>query len=199
MVAQEVINEIDRVIKACWKEDIPRDYMEEYLLREDSLKCALYYHLRQKLDTLLRENSLRIYAEYYMKELKYRADLAIVHIDENLDYSWLGEAVVEVVAIFELKYTGGEDEATLRWIKNDLWKFKDYMRVPGLKNCQFYFATIFETECRSLAWLDARSTNNWAKGRVTELDSGIMRDEMIFEVHSYNNLNEEMNDEGAVI
>ncbi|MBR1703531.1 MAG: hypothetical protein IJ716_16570 [Lachnospiraceae bacterium] len=37
MVAQEVINEIDRVIKACWKEDIPRDYMEGYLLREDSL------------------------------------------------------------------------------------------------------------------------------------------------------------------
>lgn len=165
MIKREILKEIDRIIKECWKSNIQKDYWEEYLLREDSLKCALYFHLRKKLDKVLRENSLRIYPEYYFNELKY---------------------------------TGGSDDATVNWIKNDLWKFKDYMNGAGLTRCQFYFAAIYESECKWLTWLDARSTNNWAKGRVTELVSGIIEDEMVFEVHSYNGMNKELNDEGVI-
>ena len=129
MIKKRVMKEIDRSIKTIWKKDIRKDYLEEYLLREDSLKCAMYYHLRKKLDKLLRENHLRIYPEYYFKELKYRADIAIVEIDEEMEYSWLGKAVTDVIALFELKCTGGADDATINWIKNDIWKFKDYLRI----------------------------------------------------------------------
>lgn len=194
MIKKSVLKEIDRTIKTIWKKDIQKDYREEYLLREDSLKCAMYYHLRKKLDKLLRENHLRIYPEYYFKELRYRADLAVVEIDEETEYSWIGEAVKDVVALFELKCTSGGDDATINWIKNDIWKFKDYLNVARLTDCQFYFTAIYENECEWLNWLDARSTNNWAKGRVTELNSGRINGEVLFEVHSYNGMNTELND-----
>lgn len=194
MLKAEVLKEIDRTVKQCWITNIVKDYKDEYLFREDALKCALYYHLRRKLDRILRENSLRIYPEYKFDKINYRADLVIAQIDENKDYSWLGEAVSDVVAIFELKFTGGKDSATRNWIKNDLWKFKNYMNYEGLKSCQFYFASIYESEWPRLNWLDARSTNHWAKGRVTELNAGLINDEMVFEIHSYNGWNEELND-----
>lgn len=169
-------------------------FWTEYLLREDSLKCALYFHLRKKLGKILRENSLRIYPEFYFSELKYKADLATVRIDENKEYHCLGEAVTEVVALFEMKYTGGKDSATINWIKNDLKKFHDYMDIPQLNRCQFYFATIYESERNHLNWLDIKSRTNWAKGKVTELDAAIIDDEMIFGVFSYNGWNEDLND-----
>ena len=194
MVSEEVLVQIDREIKLCWKKSIRKDYWDGYLLKEDSLKCALYFHLRRKLDKVLRENSLRIYPEYYISELKYRADIVIVQIDEQKEYKWLKDSVTDVVALFELKYVGARDDATLEWVKSDLWKFKEYINVVGLNDCQFYFSVIYENECSSLNWLDARSTNNWAKGRVTELNAGVLGDEMTFEVNSYNNLNESLND-----
>lgn len=43
----------------------------------------------------------------------------------------------------------------------------------GLTDCQFCFAAIYESECERLNWLDAHSTNYWAKGRVTELNDSI--------------------------
>ena len=194
MVSEEVLVQIDREIKLCWKNSIKKDYWDGYLLKEDSLKCALYFHLRRKLDKVLRENSLRIYPEYYISELKYRADIVIVQIDEQKEYKWLKDSVTDVVALFELKYVGARDDATLEWVKSDLWKFKEYINVAGLNDCQFYFSVIYENECSSLNWLDARSTNNWAKGRVTELNAGVLGDEMTFEVNSYNDLNESLND-----
>lgn len=194
MIKKSVLKEIDRTIKTIWKKDIQKDYWDEYLLKEDSLKCAMYYHLRKKLDKLLRENHLRIYPEFFFKELRYRADIAIVEIDEEMEYSWLGEVVTDVIALFELKCTRGKDAATINWIKTDLWKFKDYLNVAGLTDCQFYFTAIYESEREWLNWLDARSTNNWAKGRVTELNSGLINDEVLFEVHSYNGMNTELND-----
>lgn len=125
-----------------WKTNIQKDYWEEYLLREDALKCAMYYHLRRRLATVLKENSLRIYPEFYFAELRYKADLVIVHIDEKMEYGWLGEAVTEVAALLELKFTGGTDVAIVNRIKNDVRKFKEYRKVAGLEDCQFYLAAI---------------------------------------------------------
>ena len=104
MIKKRVMKEIDRSIKTIWKKDIQKDYLEEYLLREDSLKCAMYYHLRKKLDKLLRENHLRIYPEYYFKELKYRADIAIVEINDEMEYSWLGEQLKDDIHNMAAKY-----------------------------------------------------------------------------------------------
>jgi phage gp46-like protein len=43
---------IDRTIKEVWTEKIPYDYQSNYLLMEDSLKNALYFHLRTRLGNL---------------------------------------------------------------------------------------------------------------------------------------------------
>jgi hypothetical protein len=48
-----------------------------------------------------------------------------------------------------------------------------------------YFAIIYEVDCKWLYWFDKRSTNNWAMGRVTELDAGWLDGKFVFEVHEY--------------
>ena len=198
MVKKSIIKEIDRTIKEIWKEDICKDYWNDYLDKEDTLKCDLYYHMRRKLNRLMRENNLRIYTEYVFLNPRYRADIVIVEIDPDMDYDCLDNAVTSFVALFELKFTPGYDDRTVEWVKHDFWKLKDYLKVGGLSECQFYFATVYEAPCKWLNWLDARSTNNWAAGRVTELDSGYIDGEMLFEVHSYNGMNKLLNDKGAI-
>jgi hypothetical protein len=44
-----ILTTIDRAIKEAWIHNVKTDYMNSYLLREDSLKNAFYYHLRTKL------------------------------------------------------------------------------------------------------------------------------------------------------
>lgn len=191
MVSQDVITEIDRIIKSVWVKEIKRDYRNGALLYEDSLKCSLYFHLRKKLDKILKENNLRIFSEFTFPGLKYRADLVIVEIDPDWweKDQFLRSSILSYVAIIELKYTDGVDLATENWIKADFRKFKRYFQEGGL-DCQFYFAIVYEAECSCLNWLDKRSTKKWANGRVTELDSGWIDGTMLFEVNSYNGLNE---------
>ncbi len=198
MVKKSVIKEIDRVIKEVWKKSIAEDYDNKCLLKEDSLKCSLYFHLRQELEDILNSNNLRIYSEFWISKLKYKADMAIVEIDTDNKYDWLSESVTDVVAIIELKFKASGDRGTAEEIKNDIWKFKDYVQVAGLDVTQFYFGVIYEVPCSYLQWMDGRSVNNWASGRVTELDAGYIDDDMIFEVHSYNGMNKSLNDKGAV-
>lgn len=192
MIAEEVINQIDKVIKEIWVNEVAQDYEAGLLLREDSLKCALYHHMRSKLSSILAENNLCIYPEYYFKDLKYRADIAIVEIDPDKECVYLADREKNVVALFELKYSYGADEQTAISIKDDVWKLKNYIQ-SGKMLCQYYFGVIYESECTSLNWIDKRSSNNWAKGYVTELDAGIIDGQMWFEVNSYNGLNEELN------
>lgn len=189
MVSKNVIKETDRVIKQIWEKRISKDYDSYYLLKEDSLKCCLYYHLRRELETLLKENNLRIYPEFYFSELHYKADIAIVQIDPNSEEEHLAKMVLEVVAVLELKYTYGSSESTESWVKKDISKIKDYIQNGKLK-CQFYFAVIYEVEREALNWLDNEDAGDWAAGCVTELNAGYIEDEMKFEVNSYNGLNE---------
>ncbi len=65
-----------------------------------------------------------------------------------------------------------------------LKKLKDYVQKSKFQ-CPLYFAVIYEVECCWLHWLDKRSKNNWASGRVTELDAGWIDGIMNYEVHSY--------------
>lgn len=191
MVKYEVLAEIDKAIKSVWLEDIRRDYFNGALLYEDSLKCSLYYHLRKKLDRLLRANHLRLYGEYTFPDLKYRADLVIAEIDREWDINQrLKSAVTDIAAVIELKYTGGADSATDKWVRSDLRKFKRYCQ-DGKIDCQFYFGIIYEVECSALTWVDGRSVapGTWGHGRVTELDAGFIGGRMTFEVHSYNGMN----------
>lgn len=188
MLSQEVINTIDRVIKEIWITNVSKDYSNWYMLKEDSLKCCIYYHLRNQLDPLLRENNLRIYPEFYFSDLSYRADLAIVQIDPDDEEEYLANSVTDIVAIIEIKYTSSTSNSTTAWVKKDIAKIKNYIQSGKLLNCQFYFAVIYEVECTSLHWMD----NNWASGYVTELDAGYINDEMQFEVNSYNGMNKDI-------
>jgi len=189
MLSHEVLNTIDRIIKEIWINNVSTDYSDWYMLKEDSLKCCMYYHLRSQLDTLLRENNLRLYPEFYFSDLAYRADLAIVQIDPDREEEYLANAITDVIAVIELKYTASASDGVAEWVKKDVSKIKNYIQ-SGKLDCQFYFAVIYEVECTSLRWMDKRSANNWASGYVTELNAGYINGEMRFEVNAYNGMNE---------
>lgn len=188
MIDKSIIVEMDQIIKDIWTNEIIEDYNNDCLLKEDSLKCSLYFHLRKKLEKILEENNLRIYPEYYFTDMHYYADIAIVMIDPNLDTSYLVDKVIDVIAIFELKYDGGNSIGVDSVIRKDIQKVKNYIQ-SGKYLCQYYFVVIYETDCDYLNWLDKRSANKWAKGYVTELNAGRLNGRLFFEVNSYNEMN----------
>ena len=154
---------IDQTIKEVWIKNIPKDFAEGYIINEDCLKMSLCYHLRRKLAGMLKENGLRIYAE-------------------NSLYDSIREE--DVVALLELKFTSDAALSTENWMKDDVWKLKEYVQTSRLQ-CPLYFAVIYEVECSRLNWLDGRSTNHWAADRVTELDAGWIDGKMEFEINTY--------------
>ena len=66
---KEVLDTIHRRIKYIWEEKIKEDYDDGWLLGEDTLKNALYYHMRKELSVLFTENNLRIFTEFTDGEL----------------------------------------------------------------------------------------------------------------------------------
>lgn len=174
---------IDHAIKEVWLNDIASDYEDFALLKEDSLKCALYHHLRVQLEDILSEHNLRIYPEYYIPELKYKSDIAIVKIDPYDIKPKLKDMALNIEAIIEIKYDYAMVESTIDAIKSDVSKLSDYLKRGVTKRC--YMACIFENERESLRWLDQEDADTWAKGKVTELSAGIVDEYMTFEVFSY--------------
>ncbi len=188
MIKLSIKKEIDKIIKEVWLDEICNDYGKGKLIKEASLQCSLYHHLQVKLENILQENNLYIYPEFYFKDLKYRADLAIVEMDMSKQTSYLSERMTDIATIIELKYDGGNAKTTSDYIKTDMPKIKQYVKSLPY-NCQFYFGVIYETDCVWLHWFDKRSTNNWANGCLTELNAGYLDEQMYFEVNSYNGLN----------
>lgn len=187
-IDQNLIIQIDGIIKDIWVRNISKDYDEKHLLKEDCLKNSFYYHLRTRLSDIMEKHNIRIFTEYYLPELRYRADIAIVQVDPEIKDQPLRNMVTNVFAIIELKYKSGYSKGIENEIKNDIWKIQDYIKT-GRMDCQFYLAVIYETECWALNWFDRRQTNNWAANRVTELDAGFIDGVMKFEINSYNGLN----------
>ena len=178
-----LMKQIDEAIKEVWLNDISSDYDDLYLLKEDSLKCSLYYHLRFKLGEVLADNNLRIYPEYYIPELKYKADLAIVRIDPYEVKPKLKDMVTEVISVIETKYDFSAADSTIATIESDVEKIKDYLDFGMGGRC--YFACIYENEVDDLRWFDETQISTWAKGRVTELDAWLIDDFMTFEINEY--------------
>ena len=187
MVTKKVRQEIDRAIKTVWLKEICEDFGRGRILREASLQCGLYHHVRTRLEGVLEENNLFIYPEFYMPELKYRADMAVVEMDLSANGS-LSDKVTDIAAVIELKFRDGMSQGTFNVIKADLRKMRQYAKQMG-ESCQCYFGIIYESECEWLYWLDRRSTEHWANDRMTELDAGYLDGVMTFEVNSYNQMN----------
>lgn len=186
MITKNVRCKIDQVIKTVWLKEICEDYGHGRFLREASLQSSLYHHLRSHLDEVLNDNDLFIYPEFYIPELGYKADLAIVQMDLYAK-GRLSDRVSDIAAIVELKLEAGAAQGTLEVIKADLQKLRRYAKhLEG--NCQFYFGIIYETPCDWLYWLDRRSTDHWANGCMTELNAGYLDGVMTFEVNSYNHM-----------
>ena len=186
MIKKSVQKQIDATIKEIWSKNIPKDFEEGYIINEDCLKMSLCYHLRRKLASVLRENNLRIYTEKYFSGMKKKPDIIIAEIRDDFEENTLYSSIREedVVALLELKFCSDTAKSTSDWMKEDLQKLKEYVQKSKVQ-CQLYFAVIYEVECEWLHWFDKRSTNNWAAGRVTELDAGMINGNMEFEVHSY--------------
>lgn len=186
MTNREISRKIDQTIKEIWLKNIPKDFDEGYIINEDCLKISLCYHLRRKLATLLKENNLRIYTEKYFPEIKKKPDIIIARIRDDYEENDLYTSIREedVVALLELKFKSDPAASTENWMKDDVWKLKEYVQNSKI-DCPLYFAVIYEVECSWLSWLDGRSTNNWAANRVTELDAGYIDGKFEFEINSY--------------
>lgn len=165
---------IHDVLVSAWENEIKTDYTHGWLLKEDSLKCAFYYHIRAKLGSVLEMADLRIYTEY-MDEMFQRSgrrpDMVIVRVD--LGDTYLRDSVREFVAVIEIKYksrfNGKED------IYADNEKLREYVEQLGV-DCHLYMATIWECEDHPTTWI--RRNAAWAKGVVTELNASYVWGEL---------------------
>ena len=193
-----VMKQVDYAIKMAWLEDVSNDYRESYLIKEDSLKNALYFHVRKRLDNLFQMYNLRMYTEYNETNLKannMRADIAIVEIEPDSGKYYLGDRVRKVLAIIELKYG-----SSVGYMAQDIEKLKRYRAIKELDGCQYYLGILNEaTYDKRSFWLNGHQTNNWAKGYVTELDAcryaEYKEGSTAFSVYSYNTFNPQLNTE----
>lgn len=197
MICKTAIVKIDRAIKEIWRNNISKDYWNDHLLKEDTLKNSFYYHLRRKLGTqFLEENNIRIYTEFCdgdLKETGFRADIAIVELSKDPN-GYLGDNIESSIAIIELKF-GGTYKADCNYY-DDINKIRGYIRDCRI-DCLYYLGFIAEKEYENPYWLDGRQTNNWADKRVTVLSAnldvngdGIMH----FYIQSCNGLNKDLDD-----
>ncbi|GMR68092.1 hypothetical protein ACQVOM_25810 [Bacillus basilensis] len=164
----EIIEKIDIAIKKVWKEDLKIDYANYFLLKEDSLKNAFYFHLRSRLgEDFLHSNNLRIFTEYYING--ERIDLAIVEIDSIAveDYH-LSDCVTRVLVAVEMKYKDAS-------VSDDIF-YKDVNKILSFINSwgdetKHYLAFIQEKYLKKqdlVNWLDDEQASK-VKGKVTEL------------------------------
>ena len=88
VIDNKIMVKIDRTIKEIWLSEIKEDLSNSYILYEDTLKNAFYFHLRNKLGDLLERNDIRIFTEFHDGGLAGKgvvADIAIVKIGDNRD------------------------------------------------------------------------------------------------------------------
>ena len=172
MTKESMAEIIDATIISVWKNEIQNDYKKLWLLKEDSLKNTLYFHLRTVLGELLDQNDMRIFTEFTDCEFKhsgYRPDMVIAKIDPDADVAYWGDAVTECIAVIELKYKTGF--AANEEIYSDYDKLKCYIDTLGI-NSKLYMATIWECEDDETAWLE---DVEWAVNKVVELNASYKR------------------------
>lgn len=173
MTNTEIQDIIQKTLTAIWERDVPWDYNSLWLLKEDTLKNALYFHLRNQLGTLLDENDLRIFTEFTDGKFRgsgYRPDIVIAKIDRNKSVSCWGNAVTECLAVIEIKFKA--DFQSHEEIEADYEKLRHYAEDLGVTG-HLYMATIWECEDDATTWI--RKNAAWAKGKVTELNASYER------------------------
>ncbi len=138
-------NEVLKKIKDIWNNEIiakeyeDLNYKASYLLREDTLKCSLYYHLRNWIEKEKAVN-IRVFAEYPEfnrgRERRYRPDLVIVKLrPEDKRTGDIVSDIDEFLAIIEIKYQGHNmnSSASYRDDCNKLVKYQGLFSKSDLK------------------------------------------------------------------
>ncbi len=185
-IPKKVFKEIHNTIKYVWEYDIPRDYEKRLLLKEDTFKNSLYFHIRTRLGALLEKYNIMIFTEFNTDKFrgkKSRADLILAQVDlEKEDF--LGDCIKRYISVFELKFKGDYSKAS-EHITDDYEKIHRYINEFDLdEGCQYYVAAIWECQPDSKWWLDKNT--DWAKGKLTELNADFdSKDEMIFYVREH--------------
>lgn len=169
----EIINQIDITIKKIWEKEIKKDYENGWLLKEDTLKNAFYFHLRKKLGKLFDENDIRIFTEFTDDEFKgsgCRPDMVIAKVDFDKDVAYWGDCVTNCIAVIEFKFKHGFSPS--KEIYADYKKMRRYankFKVDG----KLYMATIWEYEDDETAW--ENENNKWTKNKLVELNASYKR------------------------
>ena len=170
---KEILDTIHRRIKYIWEEKIKEDYDDGWLLKEDTLKNVLYFHLRNELSVLFAENNIRIFTEFTDDKFKntgYRPDMVIAEVDfDKEDGTYYGDDVKECIAVIEIKFKtkNGADA-----ISADYDKLETYISKLNV-NAHLYMATIWEEFDEPTTWI--RKNAAWAKGKVTELNASYIK------------------------
>ncbi|MBR6514421.1 MAG: hypothetical protein IKT46_06280 [Clostridia bacterium] len=170
-IPRKAIKEIHNTIKYIWEYDIPCDYEKKMLLKEDTFKNSLYFHIRTRLGALLEKYDIMIFTEFNtdkFRKTKCRADLIIAQIDREKE-GFLGDCIKRYISVFELKFKGDYSKAA-EHITEDYNKIHRYIDEFKLdEGCQYYVAAIWECQPDSKWWLD--KDIDWAKGKLTELNA----------------------------
>lgn len=192
----EIMYTIDRAIKEVWINEIKEDLEKSYILYEDTLKNAFYFHLRNKLNKLLKNKRIRIFTEFHDGKLAGKgviADIAIVKIGDN-EEGHIKDNIKKIYAIIELKHKGAQ--VYIDPFISDVEKSIKYIKDKELEECQFYLGFIHEGEfdVKETSWLQNKKQERLAQGRLTELSACyyIGRDEMVYTIVSYNDMNKDL-------
>lgn len=185
MNKKQLINIIDRTIRDIWKNEIAFDYEDGWLLKEDTLKNAIYFHLRTKLGKLFENNDVRIFTEFTDDKFKgtgCRPDIVIAKVNFDSEEKYYGKWVKECLCIMELKYKGSYNAK--QTILDDYEKLHRYFQDFNV-NCKMYMATIWEHEEGKINY--ERKNSAWAKNRLTELNASYNKSngEMSFTIYKH--------------
>ena len=182
------MQENSNTIKYVWQYDIPRDYKNKLLLKEDTLKNSLYFHIRTRIGSLLEKYNIMIFTEFNTDKFRhsgFRADIVIAQIDlDKANNEFLGDCVKNFISIIELKFKGDFKTAS-DIIYSDYTKIEKYIKSLSLgERCHYYIATIWECYPDTKWWIDKDTP--WAKGKLTELNADLdIRDNMKFYIKEH--------------
>lgn len=182
---QQVLDTIHHVIKHVWINEISKDYEASFLLKEDTLKNAFYYHIRRHLqDDFLKEHNLAIFTEFCLPHTKQRVDLAIVEISPDVEGKYLSDCVVNIISVIEMKHKNASVPDIV--FQNDVNKIIGYTKSIPFTDTRYYLAFIrefFFWPEEVGGWLE-NSEQLYPVGRITELLSyGCLKeDQMIWRV-----------------
>lgn len=169
MITKSEIEYIKNNIIEIWNKNIAKDYNDVYLLREDTLKCSFYHHLRVELGTFFKQHNLAILTEFQGRKYicsNYRPDIVIVKMKDNCNEPYFIDRIDKLLFVIELKYKDGSYSSTDA-IECDCKKVKNYVELLN-DECQLVLAVIQECYWENQFWFDEED-KSLLEGRVTEL------------------------------